>query len=224
MQLTKFPSEVQLPRILDALEEARIRRYLPAAKGSAGDAFKLYQWNCLLCEAFHVPLHFVEIACRNAIHNRLLERHGEDWFDNLAFLNLLDDKHHNDLQSELERERKQHGASMTPHHIVSSLSFGFWQHLLTRRFQRFLDYGDMRDTFPNVPRSVDRDGVYSKVQKVRQWRNRIAHHRAIFDKGPMRHFQDIQLLTRWVSHDLADWVTDVAQVSAAIDLRPVPAA
>ena len=81
MQLTNAPTAVQFPAIIAAMHDDRIDRYVPAAGGNQEDAFRLYLWNCALCEAFYMPLHFAEIAVRNAIHSRLTARLGEQWFD-----------------------------------------------------------------------------------------------------------------------------------------------
>lgn len=221
MQLTNPPSAAQFPAVIAAMHDDRIARYLPAASGNQEDAFKLYLWNCALCEAFYLPLHIAEISVRNAMHRRLVDRLGEQWYDNTTFKNLLSDRHYHDLEDTLEDERAQHGVLMTSHHLVSSLSFGFWQHLLTRRFERLLWSVDLRTVFPNLPRSLARSDLYDKIEGIRQWRNRIAHHRAIFDKGPTRKYQDTLMLVRWVCNDVADWLTASAKVSAAIALRPL---
>ena len=74
MQLTIEPTAAQFPAVVAAMHDDRIDRYLPAAEQSKEDAFKLFLWNCALCEAFYLPLHIAEISVRNAIHQRLSER------------------------------------------------------------------------------------------------------------------------------------------------------
>jgi len=224
MQLTNAPSGEQFPAVIAAMHDDRIDRYMPAASGSQEDAFRLYLWNCALCEAFYLPLHIAEIAVRNTIHNRLTERLGEQWFDHQLFKNILGDRQYDDLEDAVEDERNRHGLLMNRHHLVSSLSFGFWQHLLTNRFERLLWPRGMKDAFPNLPNAMERKDVHDRLEIIRKWRNRIAHHKAIFDQGPSRKFQETLQLVRWVSHDVADWLTSASKVTEAIDLRPVPAA
>lgn len=221
MQLPDSPSDTQLTALIAAIHDDRLDRFLPAAKGSREDAFKLYLWNCLLCESFYLPMHFAEIAVRNAIHSHLMARLGEKWFENRAFVNSLDTRRATDLEDLLTAERKRHGDNLTCHHLVSELSFGFWQHLLTKRFGRLIWGPGIKAAFPNLPNALDRQAVYDRVEAVRKWRNRIAHHKPIFDHGPSAKLQDTLQLVRWVCHDVADWVTSSASVSAAIDLRPV---
>lgn len=224
MQLTNAPSEAQFPAVIVAMHDDRIDRYMPAANGSKEDAFRLYLWNCALCEAFYLPLHIAEIAVRNAIHRRLTARLGEQWYDNPTFNNILGDRQHGDLADAVQDERNRHGLLMSSHHLVASLSFGFWQHLLTHRFDRLLWPRGMSDAFPNLPNSLRRSDVHDRLEIIRKWRNRIAHHKAIFDQGPTRKYQETLQLVRWVCHDVADWLTAASRVSEAIALRPVPAA
>ena len=221
MQLPIDPAERQLAAIIRAVHDDRIDRFLPAAAGSRDDAFRLYLWNCALCESFYLPMHFAEIAVRNAIHAHLIRRMGETWFENLALVNSLDDRRRRDLDDLLVTERVRHGANLTCNHLVSELSFGFWQHLLTKRFGRIIWGPGVRCAFPNLPNGLDRQDVYDRVEIVRKWRNRIAHHKPIFDRGPSAKYQDILQLIRWVCDDVADWVTSASKVSGAIALRPI---
>lgn len=221
MQLPIEPTEPQLTAILAAVHDDRIDRFLPAAAGSREDAFRLYCWNCRLCEAFYLPLHFAEIAVRNAINSHLINKYGGEWYINRALIGSMDPDRQSDFDKVLQAEKMRHGDAMTCHHLVSELSFGFWQHLLTKRFGRIVWTGGIKDAFPNAPNDIERQQLYDRLEAIRKWRNRIAHHKPIFDRGPSAKHQDLLQLVRWVSHDLADWVTSSSQVTAAIQLRPL---
>jgi hypothetical protein len=222
MQLPIEPNEHQFVALTRAVHDDRIDRFLPAAAGSREDAFRLYLWNCRLCEAFYLPMHFGEIAVRNAIHEHMIDRLGEKWFENKALIGTLDETRRSALAELLLTEKRRHGDALTCHHLVSELSFGFWQHLLTKRFGRIIWGPGIRSAFPNLPNAMDRQEVHDRVEVVRKWRNRIAHHKPIFDRGPSAKYQDILQLTRWVCHDVADWVASASDIAEAIDLRPVP--
>lgn len=222
MQLPIEPTRAQLTALVAAINDDRIDRFLPAAKGSRDDAFKLYLWNCSLCESFYLPLHFAEIAVRNAIHSHLVNRLSNNWFENPALVNSLDDRRRNDLVTLVASERDRHGDGLTCHHLVAELSFGFWQHLLTKRFNRIIWAPGVKIAFPNIPNSVDRQEIYARIEVVRKWRNRIAHHKPIFDRGPSAKLQETLQLIRWVCHDVAEWVTTANTVTESIGLRPIP--
>jgi hypothetical protein len=220
MQLTNAPDENQFPRVVAALQAERISRYFPAAGKQQSLAFQFYLWNCVICESFHFALHFAEIACRNSIHNALLKRLGDDWFRNELLHRLLDDRYYEELAKAVDDERSQHGNYVTGHHIVSALSFGFWEHLATKRFDRFLWAKGPREVFPNAPNGMSREEIQKLIESVRRWRNRIAHHRAIFDKGPTRKHQDALDLIKIVCADTFAWVASNSKVPEAIRLRP----
>ena len=220
MQITNSPEAARFQKIVLAIQEQRITRYLPAAQKDREVAFKFYLWNCTLCESFHLPLHFSEIVCRNAFHQGLLNRLGERWFENRVFLGLLDDRYVRELDDALRTERLQHGSALTAHHIVSALTFGFWEHLATKRFDRFLWAKGVQEIFPCAPKGTTRIDIHSLIESVRRWRNRIAHHRAIFDKGPMRKYQDALSLIKWICDDTGVWVASSSKVPVAISLRP----
>ena len=220
MQLPIAPTQAQLSALITAVHDDRIERYLPAAKGGREKAFQLYVWNGCLCEAFYIPLHYAEISVRNAIHNRLLDRWNDKWFENPAIAKTLAPRQKSDLELLLKAEKRRHGNGLTAHHLVSELSFGFWQHFLTKRFGRILWADGMKSAFPNLPAEMGRQEVHNRIEAIRKWRNRIAHHKPVFDQGPMKKHQETLQLIRWVCHETADWVTANSQVPAAIDLRP----
>jgi hypothetical protein len=220
MQITNAPSAQQFRAIVVALKTERISRYMPSAGKDQERAFKYYLWNCLLCESFHLPLHFAEVLCRNALHEGLRKRFGDNWFGDRLFLSILDERFRNELTDVISVEAQDHGQAMTCHHVCSGLTFGFWEHLVTKRFDRILWAKGIRNVFPCAPKQATRQELHALIESVRRWRNRIAHHRAIFDRGPMRKYQDTLELIKWVCTDTGVWVASVSRVPEAITLRP----
>lgn len=214
------PDPALLTKILAAVQVHRIERYMPAAGGEHGVAFEFYLWNNAMSEAFHPSLHYAEVICRNAVHKALLFRAKDRWYDEELFLKLLDARFARELRDAVDAERAQHGANLTCHHVVSALTFGFWEHLTTKRFERYLWPRGIRFSFPGTPNGKDREDLHGLIESVRRWRNRIAHHRAIFDKGPTKHHADALDLIRWCCPTTAQWVTSVSRVAALVNERP----
>ncbi len=214
------PDAASLAKILAAVQVHRIERYMPAAGGDHGAAFGFYLWNNALSEAFHPSLHYAEVICRNAVHRALLFRAKERWYENATFLGLLDKRFERELRDAVDDERAQHGEAFTCHHVVSALTFGFWEHLTTKRFERYLWPKGIRFSFPGTPIGKTREDLHGLIESVRRWRNRIAHHRAIFDKGPTKHHADALDLIRWCCPTTAQWVTSLSRVAAVINERP----
>ncbi len=220
MQLTNSPSEGLIPKVEAALQPQRLARYLPAAEQDKSLALRYYLWNCAISESFYIPLHFGEIICRNAIHNALLFKLGETWFDNATLHKIMDERFSREVAGAVSDERSQHGQNMTAHHVASALTFGFWEHLTTKRFERLLWNRGIRHNFPGAKPTATRQSLHDLIESVRRWRNRIAHHRAIFDKDPTRKYQDTVELMKWACDDTANWVTTMSRVPQTINMRP----
>lgn len=220
MQLPSAPGDDKFPAIEAALQPERIARYVPAVGGDQVAAFKFYMWNLVLCESFVPPLHYAEIVCRNALNRGLLHRAGACWFADKTFRGILDPRFLDELDDTLLKEGLQHGARFTAHHVVSSLTFGFWEHLATKRFERYLWARGVHPIFPGAPSGATYEDLHALIEAVRRWRNRIAHHRAIFDKGPMRKHQDAIELVKWACGDTSAYVAAASRVPVAISLRP----
>lgn len=220
MQLINLPTLEKLVFIEKSIQKERILRYLPAADMDLESAFALYIWNCSLCESFYVSLHFAEIVCRNAINKRLVAKCGDRWFENNKFQNLMNEHFRKELKAAIAKEAKQHGSKLTTHHIVSALTFAFWEHTLTKRFDRLLWLEGIHVSFPNAPSNITREKLHALIETVRRWRNRIAHHQAIFDKKPMKKHQDVLCLVQWACEKTGDWVASSSKVPLIISKRP----
>lgn len=220
MQLIAPEDEKELIAIELALQGQRLARYMPAAGHEKALAFKYYLWNCSIGQAFYISLHFAEILCRNAIHKALVFRLGEDWFNDRTFRSLLSGRYLAELDQAIADERQQHGGNMNAHHVVSALNFGFWEHLTTKRFKRLLWSRGILHNFPNAPMGKTHLDLRELIESVRRWRNRIAHHQAIFDKGPTRKHQDVLDLINWACRTTGVWVAANSHVPKTISERP----
>ena len=220
IQLPEPPNPVELAAIQAAIHPTRLSRYRPASNGSTESAFRIYVWNGSLCESFHIVVHFCEICTRNAIHKAVSAQYGQQWFRSDRFREPLSQRFRDELDYAMRDEFDQHGKAMTENHIVSAMTLGFWEHLTTKRFKRHLWRNGIQISFPSAPAGKGLDELRERIIKLRQWRNRIAHHRAIFDKSPMRKYQEALELISWSCQITSTWVAHAASVPVAISLRP----
>lgn len=220
MQLPNAPIAEKFPTIVAAIQHERLMRYAQPAGGDVARAFAYYTWNGSMSECFHVALHFAEIVTRNAFNHALTQRFGAEWFAHELFLRVLDERNRKELEDAVQKERKQHRGRMTAHHVVSALTFGFWDHLATKRFDRLIWAKGVQAIFPCAPQDKAREDIHALIESVRRWRNRIAHHRAIFDKGPMRKHQEALELIGWACVETKGWVAAASRLPAALALRP----
>jgi hypothetical protein len=200
----------------------RLQVYLVASNGDDERAAKLYAWNTALSAAFYGPLQIVEVALRNAI-NRELTAHFRrlDWYDDGTF------RLTHFIESRIEAakvELSTKGKPIDNPHLVAQLGFGFWNGLLgpghmklhEMRLWRF----PLRRAFVNLP-SATRLTVHDDVNKLRMFRNGIAHHEAIFTRDHIADHQRILRVAGWLYAGLPSWVAHHSRCLAVIAQKPV---
>lgn len=214
------------PTVQGALERvlsvARLERYLPAAQGDRHRALRLYIWNARLCEAFYLPCQIAEVTIRNSISQALAAHYRtDDWYSKGGFRCQLPPRLSSALDDVIADKRGDHGAAMTHHHIIAGLSFGFWCHTLTKNFEKAGVWpNNIFLAFPNAPATTTRNELYGKINSLRLFRNRIAHHGAIFDKSPIAMHNSIMEVIGWSCQDTAWLVKVLSKVSQVVNARP----
>jgi hypothetical protein len=160
--------------------------YLRAAGGDPRAAVRLYQWNLKASAALYVPLHCVELAVRNALHDCLAAKYGRpDWWI-VAPLNgggqgLVGKARAKSERNEEQRAKEQRRPKrpVTADDIVTELSFGFWATLLVSRYDRVFWVPTLHKAFPY--HSGRRDALYDDLRPLVRLRNRVMHHEPIHD-------------------------------------------
>lgn len=214
-----------MPATYDAVERTlspeRLGRYLVAANGDKHLAFRLYVWNGHICQALYFPLQTVEVAIRNAVVIPVQKRFGTEWFSNPKFENLLPQRMKEELAETVARERRRRRHITTANHLVASLTFGFWQHLMTTAYDKQLWANGIRFSFPHAPSNVDRAGIHLMLDEIRILRNDVMHHYAIFDQRPQARYQTALTLAGYICPETHWLISHLSQVSQVINERPV---
>ena len=214
-----------VPHTFEAVERSisvqRIGRYVSEAKGDRNKALRLYMWNGQICESFYMPNQMLEVALWNRLHAVLSAKFGADWHENVSFTSPLPVRLQQSVQSTIRDCTRDHGAGTTINHIVSGLPLGFWTHLLTSNFDIVLWSRGMSSAFPRAPGTVTRQNIYDKVDRFRNWRNRIAHHGAIFDKRPTAELKNIQEIMSWICEETLWFLNMHNTVIQTLGRKPV---
>lgn len=202
------------------LSPQRFARY-EALAGDLAGAARLYEWNMRASAEFHRLLHGVEVILRNALHDRMSERHREGglpgtWFDDP--LGLLEARAHEDIAAARDRIERQRRV-VTPDRLVSELSFGFWRYLLASRYETQLWTPTLRHAFPHL-RTRRRSDVARPVERLHHLRNRIAHHEPIYPRRLDLDERDALAVVAAICGDSRNWLEDVGSVSAILAARP----
>lgn len=213
-----------MPHILTNVEHmlspARLARFSSGIGHDKQLAIRLYVWNSRLCEEFYFPLQMAEISLRNCIHYTLTRRYTPDWHDNPAIINQMTAKYKTEISQKIAELKKSKGAAFTVDHLVASMTFGFWVHLLTARYDHLLWQQGMRRSFPHIPAPLSRADVHAKADRLRKFRNKVAHHYAIFDRKPASEYQNVQDILSWCCDDTLWLMKAVSNPSRVINNRP----
>lgn len=213
-----------LPATFDAIEstisQARLERYLPAAKGDKHLALRLYVWNARLCEALYLPFQLAEVSSRNAVQKPVGKRFGPKWYESDKFRNILSDRMKDEIDETVKKEKAKRNKWFTENHVVAGLSFGFWVRLMTSSYDKQLWANGVVNSFPNVAKAEGRPEIHARLERLRKFRNDVAHHVAIFDKNPNTQFQNSLHLINLVCSETHWLTTELARVNQIINSRP----
>jgi len=205
-----------------SLSFERISRYLPAANGDFQTAFRLYLYNMKLCQEFYPVMSMTEIVFRNGIARALVNKYGENWHSNRGVLyRNLNSTGKNLIDEAVNKELSAHGV-VTAHRVITGLSLGFWVRLLSPRGPNNLRLVDIKHAFPNLPQGFVKRDLYNRAKSFRDFRNKIFHHHAVFDRAPVREYQNMRTLVEWACEDSLWLMSTLANPIEVVSRKPRP--
>ncbi|MGV0879056.1 HEPN domain-containing protein [Martelella sp. FLE1502] len=211
--------EIQcLPKVLSA---PRFATYLSAMNSDKEAALSLYQWNVELSAAFLVPLQICEVSVRNSIMEAIEKSYGPNWpWEHSFLITLRDPKYGYNPRKDLRNLRHL----STTGKIVAELKFVFWQKMFTSAHDGNIWNHHFQTVFPNCDQTKTvqqlRGEAYDALDKIRQLRNRIAHHEPVFRRDITVEYDRIREVIRWTNPTAAGWVDRISQVTPINAGRP----
>lgn len=167
-----------------AISAPRFGRYLSAC-GNHGRALKLYRANIRLSQKMWGVIGLFEVILRNSIDRYMIAQKGPMWLEDAvakggyyAITPGCEDAY-NAVQDAMHRL----GSSYTHDRLIAKLTFGFWRYQFGKK--EFAASGSLLlNIFPNRPFNTKQKEVFSRLFKINDIRNRIAHHEPIcFDSN-----------------------------------------
>lgn len=108
--------------------------------------------------------------------------------------------------------------------VIAELKFAFWVSMYTGRHDGRLWNPYLRREYPNIPAamitSAARDKIHKTTDKVRDLRNRIAHHEPIFSRNLQAEFSEISEIVGYRCLHTAEWMKRTQDVSWLLTLQP----
>jgi hypothetical protein len=164
------------------LSDVRFHAYSQACDGEHESAVALYNWNAEASAAFMEILYHLEILLRNAIDRRFPAAESDDclsicvhdtWLCDPAILTEESRSKVNEGIARLTLEEKR----PTRGRVIASLTFGFWGALFSGRYED-LWRSTLVKAFPHG--NGRRRQIKELTTVIQRFRNRVAHHEAIF--------------------------------------------
>ena len=201
----------------------RLAPYLRAGGGDVELAMELYVWNGRVSASLLRDLGDLEVLVRNAYDHAISTRWTGEWlvadrFPSFAPM-LRGGRDTNAVTREMaQRALREAGGQGAPRgKVIANLSFGFWRSLSDRRHEHDVWTPYVRHAFqPGLARRE----VDSRMEGLRQLRNRIAHHESVLARDLIRDVEQLLQLARWISPEVADFMQARSTTAALIHGRP----
>lgn len=204
------------------LSPPRFGTYLRETGGNRHKAMELYCWNTNVSAAFFVILQFCELSIRNGAVEAVEKEFGANWHLNRGFVHTLP-KGNQRYQPGVDL-KKCANRLPTAGKVVAELKLAFWQNLFVKGQQKRLWDSHFAVAFPRYERSLSvaqaRSNMYTHIETIRKFRNRIAHHEPIFARNLDQDKDRIRQIIKWRRPGAAKWVDTFEQVSTLLANRP----
>lgn len=201
------------------LSQPRLNRFLLASGNSKIKAQKLYRANLRVAQSFYPILNLFEIIFRNTCNYQvssfftnpnwiITEKNG---FMSDASLTASRFFLKNSIIS-AERTIRRKGRLVTAGKVIAEQSFGFWTSLFDPHHYRLIG-GIVIHSFHYKPANINRSILNQKLNRIREFRNRVYHNEPICFYGNVIDFtyaekikDEIYELLSWIDPDLTDYV------------------
>lgn len=196
-----------------SLSRERLHKYLTTSGGDLDQAILLYEKNMKLSEAFYTPLQCLEICLRNKLDRELSLSFGPDWYQNggPGFNHVAVQM----IQKALD-ELRNSKSPVSPGAVIAELSFGFWVSILAPRYDATLWRSSLTKAFRQNGRPMKRDGVHRRMNALRRFRNRVAHHEPIFQRDLQMTHDEILEAIGWLCMHTAAWTESHSRVPVVL--------
>ncbi len=185
------------------LSTPRMTPYLDSVAGDETGALALYEWGARMSSSAFVVVGHLEILLRNTL-DRCLREHfreahcGIPWFlmPNVGGI-------HVSQAVDVVRERLRPQGKETRDQVIAGLSFGFWSGLLGPKYEE-LWRNCLHRVFPHG--SGRRSQISSALERVRAFRNRLAHHDSMIKVDIPFELRHVVQLAGYLSTDASQWL------------------
>ncbi len=206
---------MRTPQINSALRltisDQRLTKYLEESDHDLDRSIDLYENNMRLSEAFYLPLQHLEVCLRNKLNECISDHYGCDWLVQQTQIPL------NDFSRRMINQAKE-SATENPSHgdVVAELKFAFWVGLISRGYDQTLWRSCLHSCFQNMD-NKRRSIVHGRLNAIRRFRNRVAHHEPIFHLDCGLRYTELQEAISWMCEDTSNWSNHHSRVTEILN-------
>lgn len=208
------------------LSRSRYNRYLYATHNHKEKAKRLYNANIRLAQAFHPLLTQFEVILRNSLSN-ILAAHfiDPDWIINqkngfMSNPSLGQSRYYlKECIIKSERKFNRRNTTITNGKLLADQTFGFWIALFLPHHYSLLN-GKPIQIFPHKPTNENRASIHAKLEKIKDFRNRVNHCEPICFNGQhidCTEARDIKQilyhLIKWIDPELVPFFTAIDNIN-----------
>jgi hypothetical protein len=173
MQEQRKDDHQTLEKLFEGLSYERMSTYLQFSNNDKEKALKLYIHNTRISESFYTSLQGLEVLLRNSVHKAVSRKYGERWLFNTRFpFEYIQKK---TLEDALAKAKVE----LTTSKLIAELNLGFWVSLFGRKYEEVWRHS-LRSIFRQEV--LTRKELHIELSRIRELRNRIAHHEPIFKR------------------------------------------
>lgn len=194
------------------LSRERLKKYLINQNDNLDAAIALYERNMQLSAAFYPDLQCLEVCLRNKIHLAMRENYSNAWLRDGGV--PLESQARDGIETawcDLDKP----DAEKTSGDVIAELKFSFWVGLLAARYDDTIWRKALHKAFPNY--KGKRSVVHGRMNAIRRFRNRMAHHEPIFHKDLRRMNAEISDAIGWMCADTKDWADHMSIVQKSLE-------
>jgi hypothetical protein len=182
-----------------SLSTDRLNSYEARENGSRSDAVILHERNTQISEALYGIIQGLEITLRNRIHQTLQAGIGSaEWYNQIG----LKEPEEKTLQFAIKTINECH-KPLTPSRVIAQLNFGFWVKLTSGPYEKALWVPHLHKIFPP---KTKRNKVNQRLNKIKDLRNKIAHHEMIVDRDLAGDYAEILETISWMCPITSNWI------------------
>jgi len=198
---------MEIELIHKTLSEKRFARYMQRCENDAEKALKYYEFNSIMAQSCHIALESFEVILRNQIHNTFTKVFKtEEWYNVWLSSDKYSDFHKTIIDTKeklLHREEE-----VKPSKMIAEFTLGFWVRMFNNKYENLL-WKPLRNAFVEMPKKKKKRGnVAKKLNKIRNFRNRISHYEPISwnVEAMNNNYKNIYIVMNWFNNEYAEWV------------------